>query len=144
MKHREPPRAATLAAVLARALPDARPSAIAFAVGSMIHAAKAHQRWGEQTCNYPMTEVQTARGDKRCARLATIAVGDLRLLIDHAKGGGCDDPEDGIAARIKLIGNSIVRTVRLEFGGDCRGPCGMLHISDMPGDGFGPGWAIYS
>lgn len=152
-RRREAPRAATLAAVLARALPDARPSAIAWAVGRMIDAAKAAKRWETILCNNtmwserqlercklqaherPLTDEQRARGDRRCERLADAAVACLRDTIGHAKGGGCDDPVAGIAIAGRII--------RLTFGGDPRGPCGMLHISDMPGDGFGPGWAIY-
>lgn len=145
MTHREPPRAATLAAVLARALPDARPSAIAFVVGAMIQAAASHRKWAETCCNYAMAEDQQARGDRRRDRMAQKVVGDLRELAGHAKGGGCDDPEDGVVVHVDREGanRKILRTLRLTFGGYPRGPCGSLHISDMPGDGFGPGWGIY-
>lgn len=132
--HREPPRAATLAAVLARALPDAHPGAIAHAVGAMIHAAKAHKRWGAQTCNYPMTEAQTKRGDRRCERLGQAAY-DRVLLCGEGIA-----PWTGAWGALHMASK---RTLRLDFGGDPRGPCGQLIVSDMPGDGFGPGWAIH-
>lgn len=136
-------RSAFLAAVLARALPDASPGHIMFAVQAMQDAARAHRRWGEACCNYPMTDEQQRRGDRRCERATERAVGDLRACIGHAKGGGCDDPDDGIQIEHPVL-NGPVRTIRLSFGGDPRGPCGQLIISDMPGDGFGPGFAIYS
>jgi hypothetical protein len=64
-------RSAFLAAVLARALPDASPAAIARAVLAMQVAARAAKRWSETECSYPLTEAQMDRGEKRCARLAT-------------------------------------------------------------------------
>lgn len=120
--HREPPRAAVLAAVLARALPDATPHRIGLAVGAMIHAAKAHRRWGEQCCNYPMTEAQQARGDRRCERLANAA----DRAVNDCYNGGESGP-----------------SVTLKFGGDPRGCCGSLIVSGMPGDGWGDGYAIH-
>lgn len=150
-KFREPPRAATLAAVLARALPDARPGAIAHAVGSMIVAAKAHKRWGETCCSYPLTEAQQKRGDKRCTTLARRAMDDL---WNAAKPLDATDAQmhckriaaDTLHMLPDYRGEPIAQgdfTIRLTFGGDPRGPCGMLHISDMPGDGFGLGWGIW-
>ena len=129
MSASEENRSALLAAVLARALPDASPHLIARAVAAMQHAAKAHKRAAENACNYPMTEAQTARADKRCARLAETAT--------HA----ADDA--AMSARWPSMTSARACGVSLAFGGDPRGPCGWIKVSDMPGDGWGDGFAIY-
>lgn len=135
--NRNPPaenRSAFLGAVLARALPEATPGAISRAVSAMQHAAAAHKRWGENCCNYPMTPLRQSRGDKRCDRLAQAAY-DAVLLCG-----------DGVAPWTGAFGAQHMptgRVLRLSFGGDPRGPCGWLLVDDMPGDGFGPGFAIY-
>ena len=132
-------RSALLAAVLARALPDAAPHLIARAVAAMQHAAKAHKRAAENACSYPMTEAQTARADKRCARLHAAA----ELAVYEA----CPPPcaRDGVGVVYVGTSSKPIRNLRLTFGGDPRGPCGWLKVSDMPGDGWdhADGFAIY-
>ena len=132
-------RSALLAAVLARALPDAQPHLVARAVVAMQTAAKAHKRAAENACSYPMTEAQTARADKRCAH--------LQALADVALCAAATPPSVFDAHRVLTVGSvkpyKGERTVRLMFGGDPRGPCGWLKVSDMPGDGWDHGFAIY-
>jgi hypothetical protein len=139
IRNTEPPRAATLAAVLARALPDARPGAIAHAVGAMIHAARAHKRDGEIACSYPRTEAQERRAARRLERLAMAAAEQLGACEPQATCGLAH-----LSGMSYVVGGEQVRTLRLDFGGDPRGPCGRLVVSDMPDDGWGDGWAIHS
>lgn len=130
-------RSALLAAVLARALPDAQPYHIERAIMAMQHAAAAHKRHAENVCSYPMTDGQVRRAEKRCDRLASIAADALMQCdLDHLA------PWTG-AHGFKLLPGD--RVLRLRFGGDPRSPCGWLQISDMPGDGWfsADGWAIY-
>ena len=129
-------RSAFLAATLARALPDATPAAIARAVQAMQVAARAAKRWSEMECSYPLTDAQQARGDKRVERLARAAF--TALADAHPQKAGNPAQEFGLI-------DGCAR-VRLRFGGDPRGPCGFLHISDMPGDGWSrdDGVAIYT
>lgn len=130
-------RSAKLAAVLARALPDATPHAIERAVMAMQHAARAHKRHAENECNYPLTEAQMARAEKRLARLAEAA---RAALVDCAPVAG-EAPGENPNDWFMTNGD---RDFELRLGGDPRGPCGRLIISDMPGDGWGDGWAIYA
>ncbi len=129
-------RSAFLAAVLARALPDASPAAIARAVTAMQTAARAAKRWSATECSYPLTDAQQARGEKRCARLATAAYSALFVA------SGLTDATDDAAWSLTVNG----RTLALRFGGDPRSPCGFLRISNMPGDGWSKddGFAIYT
>ena len=133
------PRASTLAAILARALPNATPYRIALAVDAMIVAAKAHRATGEARCNYNFTEAQEARQNKRLARMRVAAWAALGVAADAYI------PDD-------LRGDAVVGWMRehmqgridLHFGGDPRGCCGQLIVTGMPGDGWGPGFAIYA
>ena len=138
-------RSAFLAATLARALPDAQPAAIARAVRALQDAARAAKRWSETTCSYPLTDAQQARGEKRCARLAQAAWAAIVACPGTAQSAG---RVPGYVAYVRdavTEHNPSARTVRLRFGGDPRGPCGFLVISDMPGDGWSrdDGFAIY-
>lgn len=115
----EPPRAATLAVIIARECSDARPHLVALAVQAMQRAAKAHKADAVTACNYARTERQEARADKRLARLAEEAA---EALSD------CGEQRAALS---------------LDFGGDPRGPCGRLIVAGMPGDGWGDGFAIH-
>ena len=138
MTRKDPPRAATLAAVLARALPEASPHRIALAVGAVTHAAKAHRWVAEARCNYNFTEAQETRQDRRLERLETEAWAMLGLAADSH----CPHEARGRDV-IEWVKGHLAGRVRLEFGGDPRGCCGSLIVSDMRGDGWGDGFAIY-
>ena len=120
-------RSAFLAAVLARALPNASPAAIAKSVSAMQAAARAAHKWSETVCSYPLTDAQQARGDKRVAKLIKAADAALYACM----------PDFGTDHFVPTVAG-------LRFGGDPRGPCGWLVVSDMPGDGWGDGYAIYA
>ena len=147
-KHPEPPRAATLAAVLARALPDATPHRIALAVGAMTRAAIAHRRWSETECSYPVTDAQAGRAEKRLSRLALEAFDALRVAANG------DNLRSFCIAKLAVTVNTAagpapdgpltLRDITLKFGGDPRGCCGWLIVSDMPGDGWGDGYGIFA
>lgn len=131
-------RSAKLAAVLARALPDATPHAIERAVQAMQDAARAHKRHAENQCNYPMAEAQMARAEKRLDRL------EIGAAYDLSKCGVNATHTRGLVESSLFFTADHTRIIRLSFGGDPRGPCGRLIISDIPGDGWGDGWAIYA
>lgn len=120
----DPRRAAELAAYLTahlacRGLP-CHPHHIADTVAAMQKAARAAKTAAENACNYPQTEAQEARAEKRGARAQAHLNESLRLLF----GDNLEAP-----------------TVTL--GGDPRGPCAMLHIPGERGDGWGDGFGIY-
>ena len=135
-------RSAFLAAVLARALPDAQPAAIARAVQAMQTAARAAKRWSETECSYPLTEAQQARGERRAERLARAASDSL---FSAAGAISCRNVNTG-EITVYTGPDTPARRLTLRFGGDPRGPCAWLHVSDMPGDGWSAddGFAIYS
>ena len=136
-------RPAVLAAVLAQALPGAAPARIAEAVTAMTAAAKAHKRAAEYACSYPTDEAWRERTTRRLIRLACDAE---RPLIDGDAGRHFIGP--GVIRVMLATEPGACRHIRLKFGGDPRGPCGVLFISDRDGDSFDEhngrrGWAIY-
>jgi hypothetical protein len=125
-RNTEPPRAATLAVVLARALPNADPGQIARAVGAMIHAAEVHKRAAESESNYQIPDVERDRAAKHLMRV--MAAADRALC-------GCM-PDFGTPHFVPIRAG-------LAFECDPCGPCGWLHVPAVPGDGRDGGWAIY-
>lgn len=136
-------RPAVLAAVLAQALPGAAPHRIAEAVTAMTAAAKAHKRAAEHECNYPTDEAWQGR---TAARLSGVVRGAEQAMLI-------------CSGRPLIVGPNYITTVsdndsadyrhiHIKFGGDPRGPCGVLFVSDRDGDSWDEhngrrGWAIY-
>jgi hypothetical protein len=125
----DPKRAAELAVILARHCADAAPHKVASLVCEMQAAARSAKRAAENACNYPMSEEQQARADKRQERAqAKINAALLDLgVVRH---------DDGSA-------NGYRAAPTIELGGDPRGPCARLHIPGQRGDGWGDGFAVY-
>ena len=119
MTNREPARGFTLAALLARAYPDASPFRIACTVALLQKVAKAHKASAVRACNVNLTEAQQEREDHRLAR-----------LVSHVEG------------QFNILGESGDK-VTFKFGGDPRGACGSLIVASESGDGCGDGFAIY-
>lgn len=133
---REPPRAATLAVVLARRFPDATPYLIACAVRDMQSATAAAKAWETRRCNEPMDEAQEARGQRRIDRL------EAKATMTIARCANTYPPADlDHAATAAWV--HAATGVSVECGGDPRGPCGSLVIAGSKGDGWGDGFAIY-
>lgn len=131
-------RSAYLAAVLARALPDASPHRIMLAVSAMQHAATAHKAWGVRRCNENMTEAQQKRGENRLAGIARKASEVLSVCSSqHTCGSSIKGGMTYVSAGERVC------EIRLEFGGDPRGCCGTLRVSGQTGDGWGGGFPIY-
>ncbi len=145
-------RPALLAAVLAQALPGAAPGRIAEAVTAMTAAAKAHKRAAEHECNYPTDEAWRRRTAKHLSRAHGQALGAIYQAADSACKRVADDLHPVYHAdaghTVRLPDCPGGRSIRLKFGGDPRGPCGVLFISGRDGDSFDEhncrrGWAIY-
>ena len=119
MQYREPPRAAVLAALLARAYPNASTYGVACTVQLLQKVAKAHKASAVRECNFPMTEEQQTREDRRLSRLVANVDAQFATMGET----------DGV--------------VSWRFGGDPRGPCAALLIAGERGDGWGDGFAIY-
>ena len=122
-------RAAELAALLARHYPAAPIGRIAAVVNQMQSAARAAKSWGERRCSVDMPESVQAKGERTIARIQSVINEVLKTpdmcANEYGSGVTHSDP------------------ARISLGGDCRGPCGSLHIPGLPGDGWGPGFAIY-
>ena len=120
MAYKEPARAAYLAVIIAQNCHTATPFRISLAVQAMQAAAKAAKADGVNRCNYPMTEKQEKRADKRLAKLEAAANEALTACGDQRA------------------------PMSLSFGGDPRGTCGRLIVAGQSGDGFGgDGYPIY-
>ena len=126
----DPKRAAELAVMLAAILKgevmagDA--SRIADMVVAMQKAARSSKRAAEIACNYAMTEAQQERAAKREERMQAKINEGLHAYFGRKCGGDGDG-----------------ETLRIELGGDPRGPCATLHIPGQRGDGWGDGFAVY-
>lgn len=139
-------RPAVLAAVLAQALPGAAPHRIAEAVTAMTAAAKAHKRAAEHECNYPTDEAWQRRMARQLATWADLAADSVCATV----GGDIEighKPNDTTCNHFRGV-QACGRALSLDFGGDPRGPCGVLFISDRDGDSYAEhngrrGWAIY-
>ena len=118
--------------------PDRLRECLGLAVGAMIRAAWVARRWEEARCGYPMTEAQERRGNKRMGRLANLAR-DALVMAAGVERAVRVEGDDGVCDAV-VVGD---RTIALSFGGDPRGCCGSLVVSDMPGDGWGEGYAIH-
>jgi len=150
-------RAATLAAVLASAIPGAAPHMVGRAVVAMIAAARAHKREAERECSFAWAseEPYRTRAERRLVKLAAAAE---RAIYDAASGASSVSGAapviaasiDGTGATRVVLSVGAPRWLRLAFGGDPRGPCATLYVSDMPGDGWGSddsglrAWPIYA
>ncbi len=167
-KYREPSRPALLAAVLMRALPGANPRFVAQAIDAGIAAAKAHKRDSENECSYEWanTEAYRKRAENRLAKLAKHAE---TLLFDAAESINSrpliavSSASSTVArweappppsVRVSTDGQGVVRIgeggryIRFVLGGDPRGACGWLFVSDADGDSFNEfdgrrGFALY-
>lgn len=151
-------RPALLAAVLAHALPGAAPHRIADAVTAMTAAAKAHKRAAEHECSYPTDETWQRRTEARLSRLADCAKAKIYAAASSAYDAQ-GFPQDirpylgpaGLVVRLPTRAHNATsgdRSILLKFGGDPRGPGGVLFISDRDGDSWDEhngrrGWAIY-
>ena len=112
-------RAAYLAAVLARHYPETGPYQLASMVESMRNAALFAKAVETAVCN---GDVQNEEGRYRIVTYRQAKINfALSAEVTRARGP---------PATVKL-------------GGDPRGPCGVLLVPGMKGDGWGEGFAIY-
>ena len=122
-------RAAELATLLARHYPAAPVGRIAAVVNQMQSAARAAKSWEERRCSVDMPESVQAKGERTIARTQSLLNDVLRhydLILDSDR-----------------TATPVWEPARISLGGDCRGPCGSLHIPGLRGDGWGDGFAIY-
>lgn len=114
-------RACQLAILLSKAPGAPSANIIADLVIRAQKIARAAKRHGENQCNFPMTEEQIARADKRIANQAKKLNADFALVFL-----GREKP-----------------SIEAE-GGDPRGPCAYLFIPGTQGDSLhDKGLAIY-
>lgn len=97
------------------------PHVVAGLVLDMQRAAKSAVTYETNRCNYPMTEAQEERAQRRIERL-----------------------QDGINARLAAAWPGDAAP-RLSLGGDPRGPCARLTVPGQRGDGWNAedGFAVY-
>lgn len=130
-------RAAFLAALLARHYPLAGSHAIGLVVADIQASTRRAKAFSEAWCSYDLGDVddpksRAGRKKKAEAKDADRINDTLRHPKLYAPGPyrGAFDPVPGPAY--------------ITLGGDPRGPCGRLHLlPDLPGDGFGDGYAIW-
>lgn len=119
-------RSAVLSAILAKQFPEARPVLLARAIVAAQRTALSAKGTEEGFCNYAYTEADFDRFHARMKRKA------VQLAAELAEACSAKSGEIG-----------------LRFGGDPRGPCGYLRITQPdgtpnPGDGFGgDGYPLY-
>ena len=127
-------RAATLGAVLAKALPEVSAHRIAVFVNGAQRLTKQAVAHSERMCSF--AEYANKHQDAETGE-------DLKAEKLQAKA-------DALVVKLlegtetALVGeNAPMLPVTLEVGGDPRGACGFIHINGVRGDGFGSGFAVY-